>query len=331
MTGRGRPLRFLALVFATWVGARILLLWPQAVPLVEAADRPVLLGRAPVFAVTEPRPLHFLMRRPVETVRARPLPRLQPPYVRHPRGVTPPLANAMRVEAAIPSGAGTSAIPVAPPQVLPPFPTPADARRWRASLWLAARGDRGIGAVAGGQIGGAQAGARIAWSIDTPRRIAVIARLTTPLRGRGQEGALGVEWQPVARIPVRLVAEHRIALDSGKHAPGVGVLGGVDAHPVLRGFALEAYGQAGALRRARLEPYADGAARVTRALGPLRAGVGLWGAAQRDAARLDIGPSITATLPIGDRHARLLLDWRQRVAGDARPGSGLALTLAADF
>jgi hypothetical protein len=60
-------------------------------------------------------------------------------------------------------------------------------------------------------------------------------------------------------------------------------------------------------------------------------GGGAWGAAQRDAQRFDIGPSATLALPLGKQNVRLALDWRQRIAGDARPGSGLALTLGSDF
>ncbi|VVT20968.1 hypothetical protein SPHINGO361_150133 [Sphingomonas sp. EC-HK361] len=60
-------------------------------------------------------------------------------------------------------------------------------------------------------------------------------------------------------------------------------------------------------------------------------GLGAWGGAQREASRLDIGPSIVALVPVGRQRARLTIDWRQRVAGNARPGSGLALTIGADF
>jgi len=87
------------------------------------------------------------------------------------------------------------------------------------------------------------------------------------------------------------------------------------------------------IRRDRAEPYADGAARATRRIGHGRfaIGAGIWGAAQRDAARLDIGPSATLALPVAGRDFRFALDWRQRVAGSARPGSGVALTLGSDF
>jgi hypothetical protein len=34
---------------------------------------------------------------------------------------------------------------------------------------------------------------------------------------------------------------------------------------------------------------------------------------------------------IADTPARLSVDWRQRIAGDAEPGSGLAVTLSTRF
>ena len=60
-------------------------------------------------------------------------------------------------------------------------------------------------------------------------------------------------------------------------------------------------------------------------------GIGAWGAAQRGAARLDIGPSAAITLPLGTRALRVSFDWRQRIAGDARPVSGPALSIGPDF
>src|SRR3546814_12397998 len=57
----------------------------------------------------------------------------------------------------------------------------------------------------------------------------------------------------------------------------------------------------------------------------LMVGIALSGGAQPSLSRLDIGPQISARLPIGKGHARLALEWRQRIAGRARPPSGLAV------
>ena len=114
------------------------------------------------------------------------------------------------------------------------------------------------------------------------------------------------------------------------------MIGGVNPVDVAAGFRLEAYGQAGVIGRDGGEAFADGAVRLARpvaTLGRVRldAGGGSWGAAQKGASRLDVGPSLSATLPIGKQPVRLSLDWRQRAAGNAAPGSGLVLTMGADF
>lgn len=157
------------------------------------------------------------------------------------------------------------------------------------------------------------------------KRIATFARVTAPLAGKGSEAAIGFEWQPW-QAPIRFAVERRIGLDGAPGGTGVGVTAGL--YRETAGLLVEGYGQAGAIARNRIEPYADGAIRVTRHIAPqLTLGAGAWGGAQRDAQRLDIGPS--ASLALGK--ARLSLDWRQRIAGRAAPGSGLALTLGGDF
>ena len=207
--------------------------------------------------------------------------------------------------------------------------------RWSAGAWLVVRPGTGIGAApSGSQLGGSQAGGRLAWLLAPGSNLALFGRVTAPLRGRGAEAAIGVEWQP-SEAPVRLVVERRVGIDGTTGGFGVGVVGGTDG-PIAQGFRLESYGQAGAIRRERLEPYADGATRLTRQVAGsaairLSIGVGAWGAIQREANRLDVGPSVTLAFPVARQPLRLAVDWRQRVAGDARPGSGVALTLGGDF
>jgi len=175
----------------------------------------------------------------------------------------------------------------------------------------------------------------VAYLLDRKRRLAVAGRITSPLGSGLREASLGIEWQPT-RLPVRIVAEQRVALNAGKGGPAVGVVGGFGPLPIGGGFRLESYAQAGAIHRDRTEGFVDGAAHLSHpvcAIGavPIEFGAGLWGGAQRGAERLDVGPSLTAALPVAGRSLRLSLDWRERVAGRARPGSGVALTLGADF
>ncbi len=337
MTGQGRPLRFLALVLLGWTIARVALLWPSATPLSQSLGT-LATGALPLPIAAQAAP--EAAQRPavagpiVVRIAAPPAPPSRYAGLRGGGRVDVALLallhyGAPQVNRARPPAVGTGArgaAPVIPAQVpdrLAPLPD-----RWSASGWLVVRG-AGTAAPAGGQLGGGQAGFRLAWLAVPRARVAAVGRVTTPLRGKGREASIGVEWQP-SRAPVRLVVEHRFGLDGTPGGPGAGVIAGVDAK--LGGFRLEGYGQAGAIRRVRTEPYADGAARVTTevaAQGPARIalGIGAWGGAQRDAQRLDVGPSATVRV----RNLRLSLDWRQRVAGAARPGSGATLTLGGDF
>ena len=324
MSARGQPFRFLAVVGLGWIGARIFLLWPQGGTLPDAIEALV-----PARTAGDAADAAMPAAGAPANMRAYPASREVRPAAPPPVAIAalPPPSHVavaaapdwqLRVEPPPPAPARFLALP---PGRLDPLPD-----RWSASGWFVARGGRGIGAApGGGQLGGGQAGIRVAYMLVPRARIAGFARVTAPLAGRGSEAALGIQWQPGA-APFRLLAEQRFGLDGAPGGTGLGVAGGLDTS--MRGFRIQGYGQAGAILRDRIEPYADGAVRVSRAVSPrLSLGGGAWGGAQRDAQRLDIGPS--ATLSLGP--ARLSLDWRQRIAGRARPGSGLALTLGGDF
>lgn len=337
MIGQGRPIRFLALVALGWIGMRFALLWSQTGSLPEALEALVPLASAEpgAGAVAAPAPA----RSATSLREARVIPVTPVGALAAPRAALPE-SDPARVQMALlalvqygaPATVRAAAVPLPPaaqPERLPILPS-----RWSASAWFVARPGTGLGAAPGGsQLGGGQAGFRVAYLFAPRQRVAAFARAVTPLRGKGAEGSIGLEWQPL-EAPVRLVAEQRFGLDGTRGGPGIGVIAGYDG--MIAELRLESYGQAGAIRRARTEPYADGAVRATRTLAEeggirLALGGGAWGAAQRDAARLDIGPSATLALPLGGQNVRLALDWRQRIAGDARPGSGFALTLGSDF
>ena len=57
-------------------------------------------------------------------------------------------------------------------------------------------------------------------------------------------------------------------------------------------------------------------------------GAGIWGGMQPGVSRLDVGPRLSIKVR---NNMKVHVDWRQRVAGNAQPGSGAALTLAGDF
>lgn len=337
MSGRGRPLRFMALVAAGWAGARVVVLWPEGATLPEAIEEAFPIQRA----IAEP--LTPLWRPPVVGVgTSLPAPAAKAVTPVHGIAVahSPPMLDGGTQLATLGLvsfgreqvlGAPPGALPpMAPPAALPPSAQPAS--RWSASGWFVTR----RGAPAGGaMLGGDQAGVRVSYAFGGQRRMRLYLRATAPLAIAGRELALGIDWQPT-RLPVRIAAEQRIALDGGRGGPAVAVVGGVDAVELPFDFKLEAYGQAGAVWRGRVDPFADGALRVTREVASagqarLGLGAGAWGAAQREAARLDVGPSAVATVPLGEQAVRIAVDWRERVAGDARPGSGPALSLGTDF
>lgn len=218
-----------------------------------------------------------------------------------------------------------------------PVPVEPGPDRWSASTWLVARGGSmaGNGPFGPAQLGGSQAGARIRYALA--RALALSGRLSTPLRGIGREAGLGIEWQPLAgRIPLSVLVERRFALDSGRGGTAIGAITGINPTRVRGRLELEGYGQAGMVARARRELYADGALRLLHPVATvgrarLSVGAGAWAGAQRGARRVDVGPALVATVPTGGPTFRIAAEWRQRVAGNAAPDSGPALTLGTDF
>lgn len=325
---KGRPIRFLAAALAVWTGARTVALWPVdevpvlSVPMLGAAmaaeppkTRPLRHREAldqhgfVMMAAPQPLPTRALGQ-PTSLIvaSARQAVQVAPPITRPPAADLPP--------------------PVAPPPL-------ARARsRLGGSVWVVARGGASA-ALLGGQLGASQAGARLTYALGAARRVAIAARVATPLGGSGREAAIGFDWQPTS-APVHLIAEQRFALDGGRGGPTVGVIGGVGPTEVARGITVEGYAQAGAIARDRIDGFIDGSLRVTTRLheqagSRIDLGLGAWGGAQRGAARLDVGPTLGVVLPVGPRRLRLAADWRQRVAGDARPGSGPAISIGSDF
>lgn len=333
MSGTGRPLRFLVLVIGAWIALRTWQLWPDRPPvraLRHVAWR-IVKRREPPVAVTVAARTSPIAPSPLPGRRA---------IISRGRSTAP--AVALSAPMALPAAARKE--PAQPPTVqvdaIPPaipITMAATSRRWSASGWAMVRGSGAGGGVATPQLGGAQAGIRVARAITADGRVAIAARIAAALDTRQQEAAIGIEWRPTA-LSVRLVAERRFGLANQRGGSGLGLVGGVSDCPLPAGFRLDGYAQAGAVLRDDLEGYADGAARATHPVvrtdgGTILAiGLGLWGGAQRNARRLDVGPAATIDLSLGGApHLRVALEWRQRVAGAARPGSGPALSIGADY
>jgi hypothetical protein len=334
----GRPLRFFGVAIASWVAVRAVMLWPTVGPaaipraLVPAAFTEDARDVAATMPPPVVSPAQFrTVFQPVE----QPLPRWAPVAVAAANvGRTVDAVRSPTVATRSPDPAAAQTILAPPPAVPPTARAPLD--RWSASAWFVLRDGRGIApGLGGGQLGGSQAGLRIAYAVGDGRRVAIVARVASPLRGPGREAAIGFEWRPT-KFPGRLVAEYRVALDGGGSGPAAGIIAGTGPAPLALGFDLETYGQAGIVRRRRDEPFAEGAARLSRTIATLGGakldlGVGSWGGAQRGVQRLDIGPSLGVRVPVAGKAIRMSLDWRQRVAGNARPGSGPVLVIGSDF
>ena len=205
--------------------------------------------------------------------------------------------------------------------------------RLSGSVWLFLRDGGGAALLPGGSLGGSQAGARVTYRLGGDRRrpIALSARIYAALeQPHDFEAALGVDWQPLARIPLHLLAERRERLGAGGRSDWqLTVYGGLERR---RGrLRVDAYGQAGVVGTRRRDLFADGAVRLGVTAGPVELGAGAWGGAQPGASRLDIGPRAGARFRAGAITVRAEADWRFRVAGSAAPGSGPALTLSAGF
>lgn len=337
-------LRFLLLCLGGWVAMRALMNWGPVVPPPPEAVRPPPTVSAPAAVAVSSAALM-----PPATARL-----VAPAVLR--RGMVPVRAARHAAKATGVIGgkdvAAQFAFPVATPlrdaaaagtslretPAIADIPTPArgSLAGWSLGGWLYLRGEAGADTLAaGGQIGGSQAGARLAYGFGESGRTQAYGRATVAVRRpRQRELAFGIAHAPVAGLPVDVAVERRVAIGrEGRGAFAAMAVGGVSDIALPAGFRLDAYAQAGIVGARRRDGFADGAIVADRSLngGALRLGALASGAVQPGAARVDIGPRLTLGLPHVGHGARLTLDWRQRVAGGARPESGPALTLAADF
>ena len=216
--------------------------------------------------------------------------------------------------------------------------------RWSGDAWLAWRsGMAPLGAP--GAItpvfGGSQAGAVLRYDL-VPRsvhRVSAYVRAVRALSG-SQDGdiAAGIAVRPLPRLPVTAHGEARLSHSVAGLTlrPAAFVSGGVEDTPIAAGITARGYAQTGYVGGRGATAFADGSLIAEKPLWRerdtlLTAGAGAWGGAQRGAARLDIGPAASLRFRIGEGAARLSADYRLRIAGNAAPGDGAALTLSAGF
>jgi hypothetical protein len=212
-------------------------------------------------------------------------------------------------------------------------------RHWSGDAYTLFRDAAAGGAAATPVLGGGQSGASLAYTPDplARRPLAVIGRLYAAHDGNGRidaataQAAIGVRWQLAKGVSI--AAERLIAIGNSTQGDwNLRIAAGGEqwAGPV----AFDAYGEAGV--RGNGDVYAGGEARAAvgvASLGPVRlaAGPGAWGSVQSGTAtvsRADVGGGVAATGPKG---LVVRADWRWRLAGNAAPGSGPAVTVAWSF
>lgn len=218
-------------------------------------------------------------------------------------------------------------------------------KRWSLDSWVLWRRG-GAAQLASGlpppSYGASQAGGVIRFRLvpSSRHRPAIYLRTTAALDGsQEREAALGLSVRPIAGLPIAAAAEARYTdTPFGRRVRPAGfVVTELPTFELPGGFRGEAYGQAGYVGGKLATAFADGQLRVDHRfvrLGKfdLRLGGAAWGGAQKGASRLDIGPSLTLGGPLSQSSGvRLGADWRFRVAGQAAPRSGPAITLSAGF
>lgn len=212
-------------------------------------------------------------------------------------------------------------------------------RRWSGDAYTLLRDSGLAGPAASPVLGGGQSGASLAYSLDplARRPLAVFGRLyaahdaAASIDPASAQAAIGLRWQ--LRPGVSLAAERLIAIGaatSGDWNLRLAAGGTRRVGPLT----VDGYGEAGV--RGNGDVYAGGEAHARAPIGKigavqLAAGPGVWGSVQSantTVARLDLGAGISAQLPAG---IVVSGDWRWRVAGNAAPGSGPAVTMGVAF
>lgn len=259
-------------------------------------------------------------------------------------------AQRERYEAARAWQTRTPVFPGTPPFVANQKKTRAAAPdRWSLGAWSFIReGSRGT-VVAPGPApvyGASQAGANLQYRL-MPEHAAdprAYLRGSQALIASGEtEAALGLSARPARRLPVRLAAEARLSQNAFGRDVRPAAFAITELPPVSLplGASAEIYAAGGYVGGRADTGFAEGQATLTRELASfdlrraddvrVSVGAGAWGGAQRGAQRVDVGPTMRVDMALGPVPARLSIDYRERVGGDAFPNSGVAATLSTQF
>jgi len=370
-TARGKPLAMLALVAMLWVSGRAMTWeTPFAVPeIVAEAGQVLLAGRdqssEPQESRVETEPMQDHAQGaaalpPLMPWVERPLPNapaLQPPLV---APLEPTTGNTAQPSSATAAGhqllwmAALAHMPVpkelaqrmvgaaSPPELQPDYRARGD--RWTLDVWAFWREGSGSALVSQGRVpsyGASQAGAVLRYRLAPQSKQSPNAYLRAYralIDGGENELAAGLSARPLPILPLRAHGELRATRVAGETRlrPSAFVTTELPPFVLPLGLQGEAYAQAGYVGGKGRTGFADGQLHVMRSvkdfdLGKLSLGGAAWGGAQKGSRRVDLGPSVRLDVTLGETPARLSVDWRERVAGNAEPDSGVAVTLSTRF
>ncbi|MEO0871164.1 MAG: hypothetical protein AAFY19_04270, partial [Pseudomonadota bacterium] len=221
--------------------------------------------------------------------------------------------------------------------------------RWSFGAWAFLREGSGAAPIAQGRVpvyGASQIGANLQYRVASsskhdPR---LYARAYRALIDEPEsELAAGVSARPLGAVPVRVAAELRYTDDRFRNEVRPAAYAITEIPPVSLplGLSAQVYAGAGYVGGAADTAFLDGQAAVIREVTSfdlrrerdvrVSLGAGAWGGAQRDASRVDVGPTMRVDMTLGAVPARISIDYRERVGGDASPVSGVAATLSTQF
>lgn len=344
----GRPLRFLATLLGAWICARGL---SFAVPVWLGEDDPeashssvanvpveAISGGAgaPIFETAEAEYAVAVARHGRSGERSPPADRFVQSAI--------PVASALAPQSVrqndAPSDARTAESRGTVAPSAQPEPRPSQTNRWSGQAWVLWRPDAQDGRPLAPLLGGSQIGARVDYRLEEGEAgsLSLYVRASRALdRPSAEEVAAGLSLRP-GSLPFSVQAERREKLGpGGRSGFAAMVAGGLNPVEVAPRVEAEAYVQAGIVALPGRDGFVDGKASLAYRLTPnvSRPSVMIGGAvsasAQPGARRIDVGPEIRIYAPIGSGGVRLSAEWRARIAGNARPESGPAVTLMTDF
>ncbi len=222
-----------------------------------------------------------------------------------------------------------------------PLDDPGKHKRWALDAWVLWRQGSGIAQGRRPSYGASQAGAvfnyRLRPSSEHDPRV-FVRGYRALIDNPETEVSLGLSARPLGDIPLRVHAEVRATerFDETEIRPSAFVTTELAPQQLPFGAQAELYAQAGYVGGDFPTHFADGQVHVMREvhdfdLAKVSVGAAAWGGTQKGASRVDVGPSVRIDFDIGSVPARIALDYREQVAGEAEPGSGLALTVSTRF